>query len=54
LMHQHMLKMQHCRVNCWMDLQEIGVQHGVQIITDDATNYVVVSKLPMERHPTVL
>jgi hypothetical protein len=34
-------------------IQEIGLQHVVQIITDNATNYVVVGKLLMERHPTV-
>jgi hypothetical protein len=30
-------------------IQEIGLQHVVQIITDNAANYVVVDKLLMER-----
>jgi hypothetical protein len=34
-------------------IQEIRVQHVVQIITDNAANYVVVCKWVMERHPIV-
>lgn len=34
-------------------INEIGVHNVVQIITDNATNYVVASRLVMERHPTL-
>jgi hypothetical protein len=34
-------------------IQEIGLQQVVQIITNNATNYVVVDKLLMGRHPTM-
>eukprot|EP00253_Pinus_taeda_P001725 PITA_01725 len=32
---------------------EIGVQNVVQVITDNATNYVSAGKMLMERHPTL-
>ncbi len=32
---------------------EVGVEHVVQVITDNAANYVVVGKMFMERHPTL-
>ena len=34
-------------------LQEIGLENVVQIITDNATNYVAVCRLLMERHPSL-
>jgi len=36
-----------------MFIQEVGLQHVVQVITDNATNYVVVGKMLMERHPNL-
>ena len=32
---------------------EVGAEHVVQVITDNATNYVVANKMLMERHPTL-
>eukprot|EP00253_Pinus_taeda_P015582 PITA_15582 len=34
-------------------IQKIGVQNVVQVITDNAANYVFASKMLMERHPTL-
>jgi hypothetical protein len=34
-------------------IQEIGPRYVVQVITDNATNYVVVGKLLMERYRTL-
>eukprot|EP00253_Pinus_taeda_P012325 PITA_12325 len=34
-------------------IPKIGVQNAVQVITDNATNYVFVGKRLMERHPTL-
>jgi hypothetical protein len=34
-------------------IEEIGVHHVVQIVTDNATNYMVVGRMLMERHSTV-
>eukprot|EP00253_Pinus_taeda_P007232 PITA_07232 len=34
-------------------IREIGVQNVVQVITDNAANYVSVGKMLMERHPTL-
>eukprot|EP00253_Pinus_taeda_P001557 PITA_01557 len=34
-------------------IQEIGVQNVVQVITDNAANYVSAGKMLMERHPTL-
>eukprot|EP00253_Pinus_taeda_P032362 PITA_32362 len=32
---------------------EVGAEHVVQVITDNAANYVVASRMLMERHPTL-
>eukprot|EP00253_Pinus_taeda_P023997 PITA_23997 len=32
---------------------EVGAEHVVQVITDNAANYVVAGKMLMERHPTL-
>eukprot|EP00253_Pinus_taeda_P030591 PITA_30591 len=32
---------------------EVGEQHGVQVITDNAANYVVAGRMFMNRHPTL-
>eukprot|EP00253_Pinus_taeda_P001982 PITA_01982 len=32
---------------------EVGEQHVVQVITDNAANYVVVGRMLMDRHPTL-
>ena len=32
---------------------EVGAEHVVQVITNNATNYVVASRVLMERHPTL-
>jgi len=34
-------------------IQEIGLQHVVQIITDNATNYVVAGRLLMQRYASL-
>ena len=34
-------------------IREIGVQNVVQVITDNAANYVSAGKMLMERHPTL-
>ena len=34
-------------------IQEIGVQNVVQVITDNAANYVYAGRMLMERHPTL-
>lgn len=34
-------------------IQDIGVHNVVQMIIDNAANYVVVGKMLMERHPTL-
>ena len=33
--------------------QEIGLQHVVQVITDNAANYVAADTMLMDRHPTL-
>jgi hypothetical protein len=32
---------------------EVGAEHVVQVITDNAANYVVAGRMLMERHPTL-
>ena len=34
-------------------IREIGLEHVVQIITDNAANYVAVNIMLMERHPSL-
>ena len=34
-------------------IQKVGPQHVVQAITDNAANYVVASRMLMERHPNL-
>jgi hypothetical protein len=34
-------------------IREVGPQNVVQVITDNAANYVVVGKLHMQRYPTL-
>jgi hypothetical protein len=34
-------------------IQEAGVQHLVQLVTNNASNYVATGKLLMEKHPIV-
>ena len=34
-------------------VQEVGEEHVVQIVTDNATNYMVVGRLCEVRHPTI-
>ena len=34
-------------------IQEVGPQHVVQVITDNATNYVVADRMLMQRYPTL-
>ena len=34
-------------------IREIGLEHVVQIIIDNAANYVVVERMLMERHPSL-
>ena len=34
-------------------IQEIGPQHVVQVVTDNATNYVEAGRILMEEHPTL-
>ena len=34
-------------------IQEIGPQHVVQVVTDNAANYVAAGRMLMDRHPTL-
>ena len=35
-------------------IKDVGEENVVQIVTDNAANYVVAGKLLMERHPPIL
>jgi hypothetical protein len=53
LMHLHMLKMQHCCDLLDEFIWEVGPQHVVQVITDNASNYVAAGRMLMQRCPTL-
>ena len=34
-------------------IQEIGLQHVVQVVMDNAANYVAAGRMLIDRHPTL-
>ena len=34
-------------------IQEVGPQHVVQVITDNAANYIATGRMLMDKHPTL-